>query len=390
MTSARILVVDDEPAMLRSVERILSDEHEVRSSLSPLEALEIAREFRPHLAVVDIRMEGMDGFKLMNALKRLDKDLQVILMTGSVYDVDQKLIRAIREKAFYYINKPFDREVLRTLVDRCLELRGAEDANRKYVAHLEGQLAEVRAFQESMLPAPKASVEGFSICAAHKPTVELAGDLYDYAAAGDGTVAVLVADVVGHGASAAMLTGIVKAAFHSSHAEAYDPSAVVKRVSEGISAFASDRFVTLLCARISAPDKTLEFVNAGHEGGLLRLSDGSILGLESTGPLISPALPGMEWKRERTTWDKGSTLLLYTDGIPEASNDKEFFGADRIGATLERHAADGTGLLEAMLKEVDRFSGGRPPADDMTLLTARRGSRGSSSGSRRSRGRSFL
>jgi len=118
MTPARILVVDDEPAMLRSVERILSDEYEVRSSTSPVEALEIARDFKPHLAVVDIRMETMDGFKLMNALKRMDEDVQVILMTGSVFDVDQKLIRAIREKAFYALNKPFDREVLRTLVDR--------------------------------------------------------------------------------------------------------------------------------------------------------------------------------------------------------------------------------------------------------------------------------
>jgi sigma-B regulation protein RsbU (phosphoserine phosphatase) len=372
MTSARILVVDDEPAMLRSVERILSDEHEVRSSVSPIQALDIAREFKPHLAVVDIRMEGMDGFKLMNALKRLDEDVQVILMTGSVYDVDQKLIRAIREKAFYYINKPFDRGVLRTLVDRCLELRSAEEANRTYVAHLEGQLAEVQAFQESMLPQPAAEVEGFRISAAHRPTVELAGDLFDYAAAGDGRVAVLVADVEGHGASAAMLTGIVKAAFHSSHAEAYDPGAVVRRVSEGISAFGSERFVTLLCARVSAPEKKVELVNAGHEGGILRMSDGSTVGLDSTGPLISPALPGLEWKREAAAWDDGNTLLLYTDGILEASNDQEIFGAKRIAEILAHTTADGAGLLKAILAEVDRFSGGRPPADDMTLLTVRR------------------
>ena len=114
-------------------------------------------------------------------------------------------------------------------------------------------------------------------------------------------------------------------------------------------------------------------MNAGHEGGLLRLPDGSVLNLESTGPLISPALPGMEWKRKRATWDEGSTLLLYTDGILEASNDEEFFGVDRIGAILGPLAADGTGLLATILKEVDRFSGGRPPADDMTLLTVRRG-----------------
>lgn len=368
MTPARILVVDDESAMLRSVERILSGEHEVRSSLSPDEALEIAREFKPHVAVVDIRMEGMDGFKLMNALKRIDEDVQVILMTGSVFDVDQKLIRAIREKAFYYINKPFDREVLRTLVNRCLELRRAEHANRKYVAHLEGQLAEVRAFQKSMLPAQAADLEGFTVVAAHRPTVELAGDLYDYARAGEGTVAALIADVVGHGASAAMLTGIVKSAFRSSFGDAYDPSAVVERVSEGISAFGSDRFVTLICVRISARDNLLEFVNAGHEGGLLREADGSIRSLESTGPLISPALPGSKWEVERAAWDDGSTLLLYTDGILEASDDVGIFGADRIGALLARFPGDGKRLIEAILEEVGRFSGGRPPADDMTLL----------------------
>ena len=314
----------------------------------------------------------MDGFELMNALKLLDKDVQVILMTGSVYDVDQKLIRAIREKAFYYINKPFDKEVLRTLVGRCLELRRAEEANRRYVTHLEGELAQVRAFQQSMLPAPDAAVEGFHICAAHKPTFELAGDLYDYAAAGDGRVAVLVADVVGHGASAAMLTGIVKSAFHSSHIEDYAPLAVVKRVAEGIAAFGSDRFVTLLCARVSAPDGLVEFVNAGHEGGLVHPADGSTVGLESTGPIISPALPGLEWESAAVPWDDGTTLLLYTDGIVEAANDGEIFGMERIGSVVKRATSGGPGLLTALLREVEKFSGPRPPADDITLLAVRR------------------
>jgi sigma-B regulation protein RsbU (phosphoserine phosphatase) len=368
MTPARIMVVDDEPAMVRSVERILSGPYEVRGFTSPLDALRDARDFKPHLAIIDIRMEGMDGFELMGALKSLDEDTQVILMTGSVYDVDQKLIRAIREKAFYYINKPFDKEVLRTLVDRCLELKGAEDANRRYVTHLEGQLAEVRAFQQSMLPAPEASLEGFRISAAHQPTVELAGDLYDYASAGEGRVAVLVADVVGHGASAAMLTGIVKSAFRSSLADAYDPQAVVARVAEGIAAFGSDRFVTLLAARISAGDGTVEFVNAGHEGGILS-TRGDLMDLESTGPLISPVLPDLAWKVRKIPWNAGATLLLYTDGILEASNDEEIFGAARIGALIRRPSERGAKLLEGILAEVEAFTGHRPPADDMTLLT---------------------
>ncbi|MEO1085708.1 MAG: response regulator, partial [Acidobacteriota bacterium] len=124
---SRILVVDDEPAMLRAVERILERQHRVFCHSSPQEALARAPHQRPHLAIVDVQMSGMDGFDLTRALKQLDPQLRVILMTGSAYGTDEKLIRAIEEQVFYFIHKPFDRTVLRTLVARCLELRRLED-----------------------------------------------------------------------------------------------------------------------------------------------------------------------------------------------------------------------------------------------------------------------
>ena len=168
-----------------------------------------------------------------------------------------------------------------------------------------------------------------------------------------------------------MLTGIVKSAFRSSLAETYDPRAVVARVAGGIAAFASDRFVTLLAARISAGDNTVEFVNAGHEGGFLS-TGGDLIDLESTGPLISPALPDLAWEVGRVPWNTGATLLLYTDGILEASNEEEIFGAARIGAALRRFSGGSADLLKSILAEVEAFTGPRPPVDDMTLLTVGR------------------
>jgi sigma-B regulation protein RsbU (phosphoserine phosphatase) len=371
MSRARILVVDDEPAMLRGVERILGEDHEVRGSLSSLKALSIAREFEPHIAVIDIRMGEMDGFELMNELKAIDGDVQVILMTGSVFDIDDKLSRAIREKAFYYISKPFDRQVLLTLVDRCLELREVEEANRRHVAHLESQLAEVRAFQDSMLPPREAIPEGLRICAAYQPCVEVAGDLYDYAAVESGVVSLVIADVAGHGASAAMLTGIVKSAFRSSYyADRYDPLAVVRRVSDGIAAFEPHRFVTLICARISLADATVEYVNAGHDGGLIVSGGNSVTMLEATGPLISPALRGANWERRKLGWEPESLVLLYTDGVSEAAESGEVFGSGRIVSAAVDGAADAGKLVKDILLEVGRFTGGRQPEDDMTLLAA--------------------
>ena len=108
----RILVVDDEPGVLRAVCRILQESYDVEGVPSAEQALALFGEYRPDLAVLDIRMPGMDGFTLMQELKSSRPDLDVILMTGSADESDEKLLRAIRERAFYFIQKPFDREVL--------------------------------------------------------------------------------------------------------------------------------------------------------------------------------------------------------------------------------------------------------------------------------------
>ena len=152
MRSARILVVDDEPGMLRAVERVLSEDHHVIATRFSREALSVANEFHPELAIVDIRMPDLDGFELMAQLKARFPALDVILMTGSVDDLDEKLVRAIRSPAFYFIQKPFDREVLRTLVERCVELRRRREDHRQNLKRLETEMAEARAFQQSLLP----------------------------------------------------------------------------------------------------------------------------------------------------------------------------------------------------------------------------------------------
>ena len=152
MKPARILVVDDEPGMLRAVERVLSGTYHVIGTRSSRDALSVAAEFNPDLAIVDIRMPDLDGFELMARLKARFPELDVILMTGSVDDLDEKLVRAIRSPAFYFIQKPFDREVLKTLVERCVELRWRRAENSRHLKRLETEMAEARAFQQGLLP----------------------------------------------------------------------------------------------------------------------------------------------------------------------------------------------------------------------------------------------
>jgi sigma-B regulation protein RsbU (phosphoserine phosphatase) len=368
--ASRILVVDDEVGMLRAVERVLGGTHKVVGSQSSAQAVAVAAEFKPHLVILDIRMPELDGFELMTRLKAEHPDAEIILMTGSIDDMDQKLIRAIRGRAFYFIQKPFDREVLQALVERCLELRWRRDENRRHVTRLERELAEARTFQHGLLPPGDASTDHLAICCRYVPCTELGGDLYDYVPIASGRTALIVADVVGHGVSAAMLTGIVKSAFRSSDGDAYDPSAVVQRVRRSLAPFSADRFVTLIAAVLDGG--SLSFVNAGHPAGLIWGDNGRIEPLATTGPMVSAAFPGWTWERVTVPVAAGGRILLYTDGVSDPLAGEHDMGEEAIAAAIERHREGGPPLLDGILADIKARLGGRPQQDDVTLLTARR------------------
>jgi sigma-B regulation protein RsbU (phosphoserine phosphatase) len=368
MRLSRILVVDDEPGMLRSVERVLGPDYKIASTRLPLEAIELANTFKPDLAILDIQMPTLDGFELMEKLQATDPELEIILMTGSIHELDAKLIRAIRRRAFYFLQKPFDRGVLLTLVERCLELKRLDHENRKHSQRMEKELAEARAFQQSMLPAERGKVGGISVFARCIPCSELAGDFYDYAAAGPDAAAILVADVSGHGASAAMLTGIVKSAFHSASGEGYEPSAVVGRVSSGVRAFSHQHFITLICARIGKG--FVEFVNAGHPPGILSSLEESAIMLEATGPLISPAFSHFSWEPQTLSVHDNDRIVLFTDGLIETTSESGEYGIDRLIGHVKKNSIPGDILLDQILQSVRQFGAGRPIHDDLTLVAA--------------------
>jgi sigma-B regulation protein RsbU (phosphoserine phosphatase) len=368
--SSRILVVDDEPGMVRAVERVLGGVHRVIGSHSSADAVAMAAEFDPDLAIVDIRMPELDGFELMVRLKADHPDLDIILMTGSLDDLDQKLIRAIRGRAFYFIQKPFDREVLLALVERCLELRWRREENRRHVHRLERELGDARAFQQRLLPLPNIVIDQLSICCRYVSCSELGGDLCDYVSIGSGRVALLIADVMGHGVSAAMLTGVVKSAFRASSAEGYEPVAVVQRLRSDLAAFGPERFVTLIAGVLSVPDGCLQYVNAGHPPGLLCSAERGVVRLTSTGPLISPALPTCTWEQLDAPLAPDDLLLFYTDGVADSLASEDDFGEAALLAAIQQHPDGGAPLLESILARVRERFGGRPQPDDLTLLAA--------------------
>jgi phosphoserine phosphatase RsbU/P len=327
MSLWRILVVDDEAGMLRSVERVLGCDYQLASALSSCEAVQMAKAFKPDLAILDIQMPEMDGFHLMEELQALDPQLDVIFMTGSIHELDAKLVRAIRKDAFYFLQKPFDRGVLLSLVERCLELKRLDRSNRQHVVRMEKEFADARAFQRSMLAPGFANLGAISVFAHYLPCSELAGDFYDYVALPPDGAVIVVADVSGHGVSAAMLTGVVKSAFHSASSELYEPVCVAERIANGIRSFGYQHFITLICARVRGG--SLDFVNAGHPPGILSNMKTAAALMGATGPIISPALK-CSWEQKAIQVKRGSDrIVLFTDAIIEAESELGAYGLDR-------------------------------------------------------------
>ncbi len=367
---ARILVVDDDAGMLHSVQRVLGPLYHVECFELPSRALAAAAELRPDVAILDVRMPEMDGFALLAALRRLVPGLDAIFVTGSVQESDHQLVRAVRDQAFYFLTKPFEREVLLTLLERCLASRDLQERNARHRARMERELSAARVFQQSLWPAPEAVVGGLRVSGRSLPSAEVSGDFFDYRDTPRGPM-VLLADVSGHGVAAAMITAIVKSAFHRA-TERGGPIEVVAEIHEALQPLPRRRFATAWCGRFDRAAQRLEFVNAGHPPALVARAGADLEELAATGPIVMADYPGeSRWLLESAAFGSGDRLLVYSDGASECSGAGDIaFGPARVAASLDSGGFGGP-LLDGLLAELEAHRAGRPQEDDITLLSAR-------------------
>ncbi len=142
MTSARILIVDDEPDMLDNCARILTRlGYECQRADNGPAALSLFESQRPDLVLTDLKMPGMDGMALMARLHETDPDLPVVMITG--FASIESAVATVREGAFDYLPKSFSVDQLRVAVERALRHRGLQVENR----NLRQQLQQAMGFE---------------------------------------------------------------------------------------------------------------------------------------------------------------------------------------------------------------------------------------------------
>jgi serine phosphatase RsbU (regulator of sigma subunit) len=249
-----------------------------------------------------------------------------------------------------------------------------EAATRRSLDRLEDEMKAAREIQQRLMPRRPPAFHGFDIAGFNRPADETGGDYYDWQRLPDGRLAILIADVAGHGLGPALLMAVCRAYARASLADR-ELVAAFARVNAHLHGDVSDgRFVTLAAAVVS-PDGRCELLSAGHGPILLyRARDQSTELLGAGGAPLGILDPGIYGEPHRFEFARGDVLLFVTDGFVEARRaDGEFYETLRLTACLKANAGRGAQeLITAIEADVAAFTGAEPQGDDMTAVAIRR------------------
>ncbi len=368
----RILVVDDDAGLRRTLARILEPPYRVEAVAGATEAMaRLDKSFA--LALVDVRLQDGDGYSLCKALRERRPDMDVILITGSISQPDEKLFRSLEEGAFYFLFKPFDRRVLLALVERCLRLQRERLAKERYAGVLAADLERARLFQQSLVPHEPVEGAGWRVEGRLLSCDALGGDFW-LAQPDDGLGLVLaVCDVVGHGVSAAMYAGMLRSTLGAALRRGTAPERVAAELLADADFLAGSTCATMIYGLLD-PDGRVRAFNAGHPPVFRLPAAGAVERLAATGPLLHSVFRDRPMPAQEVAMAPGDRLLSYTDGAYEVRNpaDQEL-GLERLedafAALRGRPAGE---VLDTLMDLVLAHGAGRPVADDVTLVLVER------------------
>jgi sigma-B regulation protein RsbU (phosphoserine phosphatase) len=236
-------------------------------------------------------------------------------------------------------------------------------------------IEEARQIQNSILPRHIPQPGDFEIAARTIAAEFVGGDFYDVIAVDEDVFDVVVADATGHGLPAALQVRDVFTGLRMGLAREYKLTRTVARLNRIIHrSRLATKFVSMFLAEINLDGRVI-YCNAGHPEAITMRADGSVGFLHTGGMILGPN-PDARYTFGIDELNAGDLLVLYTDGITEArcEPDNEEYGRDRLIHALRtaRHL-DPIAIVDRVFSDVEEFTSLSPPADDQTIVVAKRG-----------------
>jgi sigma-B regulation protein RsbU (phosphoserine phosphatase) len=239
---------------------------------------------------------------------------------------------------------------------------------------LKRDLEQAAQIQRGILPDKAPAIDGLDVAGFNKACRTVGGDYYGFFPYPDGRIVLALGDVSGKGMPAALMVMGLQARLEVLTADPHDLAGLITRLNKITCANCpSNRFITFFVARIDPATGELAFANAGHNPPIVMRASGEVETLEGGGPVLG-ILPIAPYSEMRAQLGKGDVLVIYSDGVTEATNpaEEEFGEQELIEVVRKNRAQPAEAIVNAVTEAVSQFSTGAPQADDITLIVARR------------------
>ncbi len=383
--SGCILIVDDEFANRLYLRRLLTMQGAtVIEAENGEQALVLAKQGKPELALVDVMMPGMSGYDVCKRLKEdaATRDIAVIMVTARATPEDVE--HAFVLGAFDYIRKPFHARELLARARNALEMKRQRDELRQWQARMIREMDAAGALQHKLLSREPFLGDTVEIRLAHQASMSVGGDVFNAIPLTRDRVCFYVADVAGHGVAPAMIATLLKALVEDVAREHADsgPAAMCSDIHRRYRHYVTnpESYASLFLGIIDHTGCCASF-NCGHPPPLFFDAQGTALPqLEDRGgmPIGLPDTesgPAYEAQDEvHVTLPPGAVIGVFTDGLIEARRDEdsELCGVETLSAILsdvlrqEDILDPASAVFERLVKaEYNMFQ------DDCTLLLVR-------------------
>jgi serine phosphatase RsbU (regulator of sigma subunit) len=249
-------------------------------------------------------------------------------------------------------------------------------ANARLHAQLLGQelfqhdLVLARKIQQQFLTRHTPSAEGFSFSVEYRPALAVGGDFYDFLELPKGRIGIAVGDVSGKGVSAALYVAKLGSELRYNAAGQTEPADILGLVNR---ALAHDNeegmFVTVTLVSVDPRSGEMKVANAGHLPPLVREASGAVRALEGAAGSPLGVRTASEFEQRTYVLDAGDVVVLYTDGVTEATDrNKRLFGDDRLREAVRMTPGTPDAVRDGVLSSVRTFLDGEPQNDDITVL----------------------
>jgi sigma-B regulation protein RsbU (phosphoserine phosphatase) len=229
-----------------------------------------------------------------------------------------------------------------------------------------------REVQLRLLPTTAPEQTNADLAVRFLPARTIGGDLYDFIEYGDSRTAIVLGDVSGKAAPAALFAALVSGIMRSAAAHRPDPAQMLATLNDALQERKLDsQYVTLLFALWNDENRTLQVANSGAvQPVLCRQGQSSTVRAEGF-PL--GMFSDVVYDQFHLAAEPGDAVVFISDGITDAENDQgEMYGDERLSSLLCAHRGlPAVDIADAILADVSRFQGGHDRFDDETIIVLR-------------------